>query len=628
MGAAPSVPGEESSLWSSTQSDIVWLAEEGDYASVDALLHQGADVRAQRGGDGESALIVAARNGDARLLKLLLSHSSASRSAVALRNRRNESVLSVAAAGKRTSVLKMLLRRCEWDLGDLGGALLSAARAGRMRHIEVMVLHGASPMFTGGRQRTAAHVAASGGGGDGSGSGSSGAALLSDDAGAACLELLLDMSDDLADACDIHGGTALHVAASSGRPRCVATLLAAAFCPHRRTRKGATPGDLAREHPDSAAHRECVQLLDEYQRTMRPAPVRIVSTVTIEDLDDPGSGVATPAAAPKEMSMDRVMAIWGAFFSNSMSTDFEEFATTTSSTTRNYGAMEWAEEEEEAVVVVEEEEEEEGGGSDDGVVVEEWVVRYDPDSGEEYYLNTRTAQSSWEWPPLAMVVAAAEEEERQVADAAAAVADESWYASASARDSYHHPSTSSVEYYSEWGGGQEEAGYTTTERGWASDAAVGYATTAETEYEYYGADADNGWETRWDDAMGAEYYINLTTGESSWMWPPESEAAARAVDDEAAMASTSARSMEGGGGTVGNTGWEDATELWDETSEQVYIQNTLTNETMWKWAESVDAESGARYWSHAVTGDVVWESESGEWGGGGGGVAQRRAAWM
>ena len=83
MGAAPSVPGEESSLWSSTQSDIVWLAEEGDYASVDALLHQGADVRAQRGGDGESALIVAARNGDARLLKLLLSHSSASRSAIA-----------------------------------------------------------------------------------------------------------------------------------------------------------------------------------------------------------------------------------------------------------------------------------------------------------------------------------------------------------------------------------------------------------------------------------------------------------------------------------------------------------------------------------------------------------------
>ena len=103
--------GAVGALWVD-ENELVVLAERGDYAAVSDALRLGVDVRAQSANGGDSALIVAARRGDVKLLCMLLDHD-ASRGAVLQRNAQNESALSVAAGGPRTRVLKMLLRRCE-----------------------------------------------------------------------------------------------------------------------------------------------------------------------------------------------------------------------------------------------------------------------------------------------------------------------------------------------------------------------------------------------------------------------------------------------------------------------------------------------------------------------------------
>ena len=627
--------GAVGALWVD-ENELVVLAERGDSAAVSDALRLGADVRAQSANSGDSALIVAARRGDVTLLRMLLDHD-ASRGAVLQRNAQNESALSVAAAGSRTRVLKMLLRRCEWDLGDLGGALMAACSAGRRHHIEVMVLHGAPPMFTAGRQRTAAHVAAEGS-----------AARLSDAQGAACLALLLDIADDLVDACDIHGNTALHVAAANGRPKCVATLLGAAVCPHRCGVNGATPGALAAARPDSASHRECARLCDAYAAMMRPAPLRLAAAPSLD-----GGSARSGSGSPKEaMSLERVMAIWGAFFSNAAAIGpeaYREFMYDDDPPLADGdgfldgAAVEWLPSDDD------DEEAAEGGGEYSSQYAEyesaraplrsdaadaagdgaEWRTLWDDDAAAEYYFNVRTHASSWRWPPVeAEEAGAAAEAEAAGEGAASAWAQSGWWREAGAAGG---TGADGSEYYGAAAGDSDGYYESAAENGGEYDeeecapSAVGNGYGCEN--ASWGADWGGGgtelraaaWVARWDDDADAQYYYSTLTNEAAREWPAAAAASGGGATDPRAYAygatgsDGAAQPGAAGWGAVAagssvNSEWE---EEWDAANGRAFFRSSATGEARWKWEEEWDEVAGQAFYTHTLTGEAVWELPAG-----------------
>jgi len=106
--------------------------------------------------------------------------------------------------------------------------------------------------------------------------------------------MLCEFAIDLIDWTDKSGNTPLHIAAKYGRYECVKILLETAADPNILNRKGKTPLTLAR----SRSQRHCVTLLKEYGGSSRG------------HMPNENNG------QKKEMDMDRIMQIWGAFLEN------------------------------------------------------------------------------------------------------------------------------------------------------------------------------------------------------------------------------------------------------------------------------------------------------------------------
>jgi ankyrin repeat protein len=106
--------------------------------------------------------------------------------------------------------------------------------------------------------------------------------------------MLCEFAIDLLDWTDKHGNTPLHVAAKYGKYDCMKILLETAADPNILNRRGKTPLSLAR----SRSQRHCVKLLKDYGGSTRG------------HMPNENNG------QKKEMDMDRIMQIWGAFLEN------------------------------------------------------------------------------------------------------------------------------------------------------------------------------------------------------------------------------------------------------------------------------------------------------------------------
>ncbi|CAJ1953390.1 unnamed protein product [Cylindrotheca closterium] len=215
----------------------------------------------------------------------------------------------------------------------------------------------------------------------------------------------------------------------------------------------------------------------------------------------------------------------------------------------------------------------------------DWVETTDPSSGQVYYYNTVTQETSWEDP-------------RAKAPDESTSTESDWVET-------EDPSSGKMYYYNK----------VTHETSWEKPLELAANETSindETKEE---------WVETVDPTSGQTYYYNQRTEETSW----EKPASMTQTEDERATTSS------------GSSEW---VETVDPTSGQVYYYNQVTHETSWEkpasmtepeqsaapaadgaattepkndstptidWAETVDPSSGQTYYYNSKTGETSWE---------------------
>ncbi|GMH87233.1 hypothetical protein TrVE_jg6913 [Triparma verrucosa] len=179
-----------------------------------------------------------------------------------------------------------------------------------------------------------------------------------------------------------------------------------------------------------------------------------------------------------------------------------------------------------------------------------WEKRFDEGSGNHYYYNTETDESSWEVPPDF-------------------VDDD-----ASNDSSENNSSDGEDELQDGWEERLDEGSGATYYFNTETEESVWEKPVKPKTQEAAPAAAAHNWEERLDEGSGATYYFNTETEESVWERPPEMDAAADPMPEP--------QTPQG----APQHNWE---ERLDESSGATYYFNTETEESVWERPPEMDA---------------------------------------
>jgi len=228
-----------------------------------------------------------------------------------------------------------------------------------------------------------------------------------------------------------------------------------------------------------------------------------------------------------------------------------------------------------------------------GAETSDWVETTDPSSGQVYYYNTLTQETSWEDPrPQAS--------ESSLSD---------WIET-------EDPSSGKVYYYNK----------VTHETSWEKPSELG-TSEASTNDQTHDQTNENDWVETVDPTSRKTYYFNQRTQETSWEKP-------------------ASMTQDGDNKVAASEGSSDWIETVDPSTGQVYYYNQVTQETSWEkpaamieskapsvpptdsqseekitaaeepksdstppndWMETVDPTSGQTYYYNSRTGETSWE---------------------
>jgi len=245
-----------------------------------------------------------------------------------------------------------------------------------------------------------------------------------------------------------------------------------------------------------------------------------------------------------------------------------------------------------------------GASSTALVTTDDWTEHVDPSTGNPFFHNAKTGETSWTKP-----ASAAKQAEEGAPKA------EGW-------TEHQDPQSGRTFYYNA----------VTGESSWTKPA----STAASPQQA---AIADDGWTEHLDQASGKNFYYHAKTGETSWTKPVplasstttsnearreniDPSSGSKSITAEASLTkptNTAASSQES---AVADDGW---TEHVDQASGKKFYHNAKTGETSWTkptplapatttsdgdWRENIDPSSGNKYYFNVKTGESSWTMPS------------------
>lgn len=253
---AAMTPREESSKTNNQYSKLqtIWMknmfryARKNDVLEVSKLLAEGCPIDLMESGSGDTALMIACRKGHTKLVNLCLSWRAKNDPHPTF----GETALQAAIISQHFECAQKILETAA--VSNMDGEIVNhadtrhdaphhiAAKNGDIKCLELLVHHGADPSLVDAEGRTPLHCAAWHNEYE-------------------CAAFLIDIGgDDLLDAGDHHGDTALHRASQIGAIGIVTLLLQSAANATVINLNNQTPYDLAREHNQA----EVMEALAEY----------------------------------------------------------------------------------------------------------------------------------------------------------------------------------------------------------------------------------------------------------------------------------------------------------------------------------------------------------------------------
>eukprot|EP00537_Pseudo-nitzschia_pungens_P011057 CAMPEP_0172385446 /NCGR_PEP_ID=MMETSP1061-20121228/3118_1 /TAXON_ID=37318 /ORGANISM="Pseudo-nitzschia pungens, Strain cf. pungens" /LENGTH=1522 /DNA_ID=CAMNT_0013114481 /DNA_START=89 /DNA_END=4660 /DNA_ORIENTATION=+ len=278
----------------------------------------------------------------------------------------------------------------------------------------------------------------------------------------------------------------------------------------------------------------------------------------------------------------------------------------------------------------------------------EWAETTDPSTGDTYYYNSLTGETSWEKP--APLMEEEQEESSAVPDAttetetepatADPISDETEAESSPEEISPDEPMAEESDNLAD-----EKEATAEMEDETADDGAIpqenGDAAQEETTEDSGANDLPAGWSEVTDPSSGDVYYYNTETQVTSWDRPVAATDASGEANEEPVSVDSPQEECETQVATLAEEtqaepvddlaeGWE---EVQDPTSGNSYYVNKETQETSWEkpikesspssteddqapsseepqeadWAETLDPTSGETYYYNAKTGETSWE---------------------
>ncbi len=298
----------------------------------------------------------------------------------------------------------------------------------------------------------------------------------------------------------------------------------------------------------------------------------------------------------------------------------------------------------------------------------DWVEATDPSSGQPYYYNTRTQETSWD-RPVELVPSDAEKEHPEEMDppststapgdmddtaiqqeaAESSPVKEEMLSGNRPEDTSTAEATNTIvtdnATTTESAGEETEEIQPTVAEGESEDAVTGppeeaNVTQPSSEIIIEATDEDpplpDGWSEATAPDSGLTYFYHSGTGEVSWERPTAPVASTSSKEGDLQPAENGERSTAAADETTAgveadvatsNDGADDWVETTDATTGQSYYFNAKTGVTSWEkpssvgevqqqapaseqsgdWAEAVEPSSGQIYYYNSKTGETSWE---------------------
>ncbi len=432
----------------------------------------------------------------------------------------------------------------------LDDALLCAAAAGHTEIMEILIIEGgADPYAYDENGKTIAHKS------------------LEASDGKDTLELLQLAAPELLEMADVYGNTPLHYSSHRGQLKATLFLLQSGANPHSINMSGRTPIALAVVEQQS----ECVKTLYHYGNDPRPASMARVAKTWIDStrskheirlVDD-----RNVQEKKKPIHMDRIMAVWEAFFANAiMGTRHPEL---TKNDNAKYSTKYIDDESDGMYKRIEDEQE----------VWLAWEEVEDLDDCSVYYYNHITGETQWNVPGREMweVMTDWEMDDK----------------------GYYHP----LHYYFNVKTGRSMWDLSNFEE----------ERDPQTGIPYY-VDVCSG-VSQWE--VPPDYADSLSDLDHNNILDSDNQSLVESYYDAQDLNHSS---------TVHGYKWEDWQEFSDENGNLYYFNSKL-NISKWssefefqnvfdeslydpEWINCFDEKEGAWYYQNTLTGDTVWASES------------------
>merc|ERR1712232_230761 len=212
----------------------------------------------------------------------------------------------------------------------------------------------------------------------------------------------------------------------------------------------------------------------------------------------------------------------------------------------------------------------------------EWTEHVDPQSGDVFYFNSTTGETSWTKPAPAMHVVA-------TGVATAAAKTEEW-------TEHIDPQTSNIYYFNA----------NTGESSWTKPALGEAGAAIKKDESPSTADEATAWTEHIDPDTGGAFYYNAATGMTSWTKPdistPQRHTIARDWTEHIDQASGDKFYFNE---ATGETSWT----LPEESSYET-VGQALASGSCDDWTENIDPSSGNTFYYNVKTLESAWTKPS------------------